>query len=492
MIDQKNIKEALSIDVALSSEMINALTLWVEMYENSAGWLADNVLSLNLPAAIAAEIARTVTIEMEVDLGDGGRAEYLAEQLEPLMDKIRTAVEFGCAKGGLIFKPWVLNDEILVDVVQADQFYPVNFDSSGNITSCVFVDQRLIGKYYYTRLERHDSQFREDPKSDAKPKYLVQNKAYRSEAEDSLGIEVELNEVPDWAELESEAFIEGIDFPLYAYFKYPLANNIDTASPLGVSCYSRATDQIKQADLQWTRLMWEFESGERALYVDVLAFGKDSEGDPVLPHKKLYRTLETGSMEGDFFQDWSPELRRIELAAGLNDILKEIEFTCGLAYGTISDPQNVDKTATEIKTSKQRSAATITDTQKSLEKALTQLLEAMDAWCDLEGLGGDGDYEPVFTFDDSIIVDKDTQLAQDLQMVTGGIMSKVEFRMRNFNEDEETAKKKVKEAQAEAQAAMAQMFGEGGNNKNTEEGGPEQESGPPSPDYSGWQTEPIY
>jgi hypothetical protein len=67
--------------------------------------------------------------------------------------------------------------------------------------------------------------------------------------------------------------------------------------------------------------------------------------------------------------------------------------------------------------------------------------------------------------------------------------------MRNFNEDEKTAKKKVKEAQAEAQAAMAAFGGApGGEGGNEEGGGPEQEkqSGPPSPDYSGWQTEPIY
>lgn len=451
MIDQKNVKQALNVDIDLSSEMLNALTLWVDMYENSAEWLATDIKSMNLPAAIASEIARSVTIEMKVELGDTERAKFLDEQFKPVMDRIRQYAEYGCAKGGLIFKPYVDEDQILIDVVHADHFYPVNFDSTGNITSAIFVDQVKKGDKYYTRLEHHDCQYVEDPEGNGKPKYRVVNRAFRSDARESLGSEVSLEMVPEWSDIAPEATIENVDYPLYGYFKYPMANNIDADSPLGVSCYARATDLIKQADYQWTRLMWEFESGERALYLDVLAFGKDEEGKPVLPHKKLYRTLETGSMEGNFFKDWTPEFREKELMAGLDDILKKIEFNCGLAFGTLSDPQSIDKTATEIKMAKQRSAATITDTQKALAKALDQLFRAMDAWAKLEGLGGEGDVSPNYDFDDSIIVDKETQLVQDLQMVTATIMSKVEFRMRNFNEDEKTATEKVEQAMAETQ-----------------------------------------
>lgn len=456
MIDQKDVKQALSIDIDISPKMLNELTLWAEMYENSAEWLTGDIVSMNLPAAISSEIARSVTIEMQVTLGDSARAQYLAEQFEPIMDKIRQTVEYGCAKGGLILKPYVEDEEIPIDIIQADQFYPVNFDSSGNITAAVFVDQIRKGGKYFTRLEYHDTKYIEG-EDESEPVYLVRNKAYRSDSREHIGTEVSLETVPDWADIADEAIIENVDHPLFAYFKYPMANNIDPDSPIGVSCYSRATDHIKEADEQWTRLMWEFESGERALYVDVMAFGKDEEGDPVLPNKRLYRTIETGSMEGDFFQDWSPDFREAQLMAGLDDILKKIEFNCGLAFGTLSDPQSIDKTATEIKMAKQRSAATIADTQKALRKALDELFQAMNTWASTYNLGGEGDYQPNYQFDDSIIVDKESQMAQDLQMVTRQIMGKVEFRMRNFNEDEETAKEQVQKAMAENDS----FFGEG-------------------------------
>lgn len=48
-----------------------------------------------------------------------------------------------------------------------------------------------------------------------------------------------------------------------------------------------------------------------------------------------------------------------------------------------------------------------------------------------------------------MIVDKDAQFQQDLRLVSQGLMSKTEFRMRNFGEDESTARAKIAEVQAE-------------------------------------------
>lgn len=442
MFGQSAVKQALKVDVAISSVMASALQTWSLMYENQAEWLTTYVKSLNLAAAIAGEIARAVTIEMEVTVEGSPRADYLAEQLDPVLDKLREKIEKGCAKGGLMMKPFISGEHIAVDFVQADQFYPVSFDSSGNITACVFADQRTVGQYYYTRLEFHTM---------TEEGCVIRNAAFRSSSRETLGNAVDLSLVPEWATLEPEATITGIEKPLYAYFRYPLANNVDPSSPLGVSCYSRAVDLIRQADEQWSNLVWEFESGKRAIFVDVLAFGKDANGVPKLPDKRLYRTLETGSAEGELYHEWTPEFRDASIRSGLDAILKRIEFNCGLAYGTLSDPQSVDKTATEIKVSNQRSYATITDTQKALEDALEELLYAMDVWATLGKLAPVGAYTTVYDFDDSVIVDKDMQFQQDLRLVGQGIMGKVEFRMRNFGETEEIAKAKIAEIQSEQQ-----------------------------------------
>ena len=51
--------------------------------------------------------------------------------------------------------------------------------------------------------------------------------------------------------------------------------------------------------------------------------------------------------------------------------------------------------------------------------------------------------EITIKFDDSIIVDETTERTQDMLDVQAGIMSKVEYRMKWYNEDEKTATEKI-------------------------------------------------
>ena len=436
MLSTTSVKQALNINIAISTPMVEALQLWSLMYQNQASWLNTDVKSLQLPAAIASEISRAVTIEMECEISGSPRADYLYLQMVNALKDIRQKVEFGAAKGGLMMKPYPKGDKIIVDFVQADQFYPVAFDENG-MTACVFADTKVIGQNYYTRLESHAM-------TDAG--YKITNNAFKSQTQNTLGSACSLADVPAWADLQPEATITGIDRPLFAYFKFPLANSIDPTSPLGMSCYARATELIQQADEQWSNLLWEFDSGKRALYTDTQAFGKDADGKPILPIKRLYRTLNSTSnigANGNLFDEWSPTLRGVEILNGLNAILKQIEFTCGLAAGTISDPNIVALTATEIKANKQRTYATITDTQNALEDTLNQLLYAMDVWATLNNLAPKGKYDAVFYFDDSVVSDHDVLLANSLQEVGSGLMSKVEYRMVVKGETEEIARKYI-------------------------------------------------
>lgn len=442
MITTNDINRHFGVQIDVSDEMTRELEDWSKMYENDAGWLNAYVKSLNLPAAIAGEIARATTIEMEVAVTGGARADWLNEQINRIVPRLRQYVEYGSAKGGLVIKPYQNDSGVGIDFIQADQFYPVAFDDNGMITSCVFADTRRRGKYYYTRLEFH--QFVDDTVE-------IKNMAFRGVSEHDLGAPVSLESIPEWENIEEEIAIAPVTAPLYGYYRFPLANNIDSNSPLGVSCYARAKDLIEQADVLWSSLMWEFESGERAVYADPDAFDRDDNGEAFLPNKRLYRTLnnigEIGS--GDLYKEWSPEFREASITSGLNAILKRIEFNCGLAYGTISDPNEIAKTATEIKASQQRTAATITDSQKSLKDALDQTLYAIDVLASLYNLAPRGEYEATYTFDDSIIVDSEAQFVQDNMALSNRTLSRYEWRMRNYGETEKVAKQRIAEIDAE-------------------------------------------
>lgn len=442
----------------VSSEMNNAIESWMNLYVGQAPWLAHNNRSLGLPAAIASELARLVTLEAKVDIvcpaGDGEgnisqRAAFLNEQLIPFRNKMRLYCEYGCAGGGLMLKPYVIGDTIAIDCVQATDFLPLAFDSKGKITACDFVEHKKQGSHYYHRIERHE--FKNGIN-------VVTNKAYRSSAITDRGTEVSLAEVPEWAELQEKQEIGNTERPLFAYFRIPLGNTVDPTSPLGVSTYSRSVNLIEDADKQYQRFLWEFEGGELAIDASEEAFKKNKKGEPILPtgKERLFRPniLDEASKGSDLFKTFSPTLRDVSLLNGLNAILQKIEFNSGLAYGTLSDPQNVDKTATEIITSKQRSYSTITDIQMALQTAIEDLAYAMDVYATLYNLAPQGAFEVNCVWDDSIVVDAEAERSRDMNEVRMGLMQKWEYRVKWYGEDAETAKKVI--ADQEAEKAKAQ------------------------------------
>lgn len=203
--------------------------------------------------------------------------------------------------------------------------------------------------------------------------------------------------------------------------------------------YARAVDLIKDADIQYARFLWEFESGKRALFVDESALTRDKLGRKIIPDERLYRMLSTD--DDTLFKDWTPAIRQEEINKGLNRILRGIEFNTGLAYGTLSDVQYSDKTAEEIRSSKQRSYATVSDIQMALKTALQDLVYAMNVWCSIYRLAPEGEYDICFDFDDSIIADRALEFNEKKQLVEIGIMKPWEFRMWYFGEEEETARK---------------------------------------------------
>ncbi|MBQ9914943.1 MAG: phage portal protein [Clostridia bacterium] len=426
-------KEELSVfgvRSVVSDKEKEAMSLWQDIYTGKAPWLYGRVKSLALAGAVSSEIARMATIEMKARVSGGKRAQFLDDAFQVVIGDIRRQVEYGCALSGLIFKPYVKDGKILVSCLLPDSFYPTAWDSAGRITAAVFVDTVEEGDKIFRRLEYHKM-------GDS---YRVENRAFVSGRREILGREIALSDVPQWADIEPLVELSGVKTPLFGYFRYPGANDIVPGSPLGVSCFARAVDLMAEADKQYSRLLWEFESGERALYVSESAFRRDKSGKPVLPDSRLYRALDVEMGEKDLFSDWSPVMRDESILRGLNAILRKIEYSCGIAYGSLSDVQESNKTAEEVRASAQRSYATVCDVQNALRTALAGLVAAMDVLASLYRLAPEGDYELSFEFDDSIAADRKTEFNEKRQLVADGIMAPWEFRMWYFGETEEMAK----------------------------------------------------
>lgn len=440
MIQQALNKESdVKIDFALTSKMANQIEVWSQLYEGKAPWLSETVQSAELPASIASEVARMITLELKSEITGSSRATYISDAYKKILSSLRLQTEYGCAKGGLIFKPYVTSKGIEVQYVQADSFFPVDFDGSGNITKCVFMEQFRKGDKVYSRLEIHD----------LTGEYLtIQNRAFISTNDYSLGSEISISMIDRWSELTPEAKLAGADRLPFGYFKVPLANNQDTGSPLGVSVYSRAVGLIREADKRYSQINWEYDAKEAAVHIASNMLKYDQNRDKFnYPGGKdrLYREVEynNGAVDKPLMDTFSPDIRDASLFNGFNNQLKRIEFNCNLAYGTLSDPQNIDKTATEIKTSKQRSYTFVSDCQMALQGALEDTAKAIDFYCGLYNLSPTGSYQMTFDWDDSIVVDAETEREQDRKDLATGIMRPEEYRAKWYGETEEQAAERL-------------------------------------------------
>lgn len=464
MFKTGTIKEALNIDVAISAEMAQAIELFEKIYINEAPWLKkDMVESLELGSSIANEFTRLTTLEMKSEITGSPRANFLNEQYQKLKERLNQNLEVGNAVGGLVFKPYVKDGKLYVDLVKGSCFYPTEFNSSGDIIAGIFVSQLTKGNNIYTRLEYHKF-YEKALENDIN--YIIKNVAYKSTDNSILGTRIDLTKIPEWANLQQETAIKYLEKPLFSYYKPPVANNIDLDSPVGVSVYARAIDLIKEADRQWGRIVWEYEASEKAIYVDELATKPSQSKNKAFAVNKLknrlYKTINTGKTETDFFKDYSPEIRDEALWRGLNKTLQRIEFNVGLAYGTLSEPSSVDKTATEIKSSKQRSYATVSKMQENLQKALENLIYAMDVLITLYNLAPQGNYEVSFNWDDSLIVDTEREQAIQMQEVHVNLRSRLKYIMFRYGMTEEQAQEELDRIQREKMSNQ-EAFGFNGN-----------------------------
>ena len=542
MIGSRTVEQTLHIAPVISSQMEEAIQRWSDMYKGTPEWVKEptfndptRVVSLGLPAMIASEKARMALLEMESEITtptkeqqvknpnytepepdefgnivpsaepefitedkpttSTDRAEYLEEQYKKLKKVIRKELEYGIAKGGLVIKPYVVmnktedpkkkgkeftNATIEFDFIQADSFYPLAFDASGRITEAAFLQTKSEKDTIYRRLEYH--------KWDGST-VTVMNKAFKSTVNQNqgdmsgldLGQEVPLKEVPEWKDLPPNTKVAPAEKPLFAYFKMPEANTIDTTSPLGVSGYSRAVNLIKDADLQYSRLLWEYEAGEMAIDIDrdAMNFMEDAQGNghtvPNHLQARLFRKVDLG--ESDTYQPYAPSLRDTQYIQGLNTILMRIEDVTGLSRGTLSDAAAEARTATELKILKQRSYQTNSDIQQAVEDCLKDVIYIMNFYADLYKITPTGEYDVNFEWDDSIITDVDAELGKRITLMQNGLASKLELRMWFFGETERQAEEALRKIEGNEMDEMEKELTMDANRSNLGVNGGKKPSG---------------
>lgn len=430
MFGYTTLKGIVGKDIALSKKMIDAINEWNNMLNGRAEWIDGPVKSLRIESGICREFADSALVEMESSISN----EKLNKAYQKCISDLNENLQDGIGLGSFILRPLGAESS---EIVTADKFIPISFGDDGKPVDVGFLTVKRVGNSdYFTRFERH---------------YLlngnltIETKCYHSQSENEIGLPCSLESVDEWAQINPGPITyPGMDRMDFGYYRNPIPNHID-GSRCGVSIFNDARDRIQSADIQLARYDWEYDSGERAIHVDNRALKKDKSSGRMGMAKfnqRLYRGLDIeDGKDKDLLKEYSPEMRDEAFKRGLEEYKREIEFIVGLAYGDLSDVREVEKTATEIKVSKSRKYNRVTAIQENLKECLEDFVAGLAFY---NGMLRSG-YEFSCKFNDSILTDEETERQQDRQDVAMGVMQLWEYRMKWYNEDEETAKSKIPE-----------------------------------------------
>lgn len=284
--------------------------------------------------------------EIAMSAGASARGTWINDQLTRfLLPQLKNAVQLAGAGGRVVVKPYPSGRNIYCEIIPADRIYPTRINGAGVTEAGFFTDFAALRGRKVVRVEAWDLQ----------PDGLyLQNRAYWYNTGDTLGGELALTDVPEWAGLEPEVVIRGVDRPLFGELRMPMANTVDETSKLPVSLYARAVDTMAELDRIYSEFLWEIHTGKRKRIVDRTAIKPDKSGGGV-PFRDqttdLYLSMDlTGDMgQGDPFRDYTPALRVEEYQKAIDIQCRLLERQTGFSPGTFSfDLKSGRMTATQV------------------------------------------------------------------------------------------------------------------------------------------------
>lgn len=318
---------------------------------------------------------------------------------------------------------------IVLDYVTIENIYPLSWQN-GYVSECAFSSEVTRGGKDYLYLQIHR---REDNGN-----YVIENRIYRYDNEqlaDEQLVNVKgFENIPPVVHTGSDKRQFVIDRP-------NIANNVNYLLPTGIAIYANAIDVLQGVDIAYDSYVNEFKLGKKRIMVKPSA-AQYLDGTPAFdPDDVVFYVMPEDTEDGAVVTPIDMTLRTAEHNTGIQDQLNILSSKCGFGETYYRFDGGSVATATQVISENSTMFRTIKKHEIVLEQALVELCRillrlgntAMNA-------GLNEDVEISIDFDDSIIESKDTDFQRDMQMLNAGIMNDWEFRMRWFNEDEETAK----------------------------------------------------
>ena len=407
-----------------SDETYSHIEEWLEWYQNDVekfhkykifngvSTKEEERYKLGMAKKVSEDWANLLLNE-KVAIKAGSYEERLQEVLDNnnFLVRANQLIEMAFALGTGALVEYLDGEKVMIDYIRADMIYPLSWDN-GDITECAFGSVRVIdgNEVIYLQIHRKG-----DPEQGEKPgiyyienKYIDRKKAEEIEAPDGV--------IP----LVSTEY----DKPLFQIITPNICNNIDLDSPMGISVFANALDQLKGCDLVYDSYMNEFVLGRKRILVPVsfakMRMEKDGVSAPAFdPGDTVYYQM-PGDRDNDLkLTEVDMSIRAEEHELAVQRSLDVLSLKTGLGTGRYQFDSSGVKTATEVISDKSDLYQNRQKNAIIINAALIDMVEAI-AFLD-SGI----EAEVSIDFDDSIIEDTNTTIDKNIKLVQGGLRSKL-------------------------------------------------------------------
>jgi A118 family predicted phage portal protein len=436
--------------------------------------------SMNTAKALCNELANlTFSEQVEITVSDKDYHEYVQKVLQDngFWKNFPDMLELDYAIGGSVLKTYLEDSKVKLDYVDGDLFIPVRWDNK-RIYDGVFVSKTVKGKQFYTLFEWQYTETVSDPEKEGitYDRITIENHLYMSDNKEEVGIEVPLNTL--YPKLETFVYINNVSDSLFAYLRPSVANNIDTDSPLGISVYANSLDTLKALDIAFDSFNREFILGRKRIIVPISAIkaipDPEHQGKMVKyfdAEDEVYQALKKDDADELKITDNTMTLRVDDHIKAINALLNILCFQVGLSAGTLSfDAAQGLKTATEVISQNSKTYRTKQSHQnlvkEVIEDTIKNIITLGIAIGDLKEVK---DYEVTIGFDDSIIVDENAIIDNNIKLVAAGLKSKLRAIKEILKCDDKTAQKELDQITKEGQITgdNVDLFGDDAKNVDT-------------------------
>lgn len=237
--------------------------------------------------------------------------------------------------------------------------------------------------------------------------------------------------------------------PLFAIIHPNIVNNLDIESQYPISIFANSIDTLMAIDNKYDSFNNEFVLGRKRIFISAEAFHIDSSTGDVKrtfdPHDVVFYALPEAKDGNPIVETKADALRSLDHQTAIKEELNIFANQIGLGTDYYNFEKGRVMTATQVISEKSDTFRNKRKHELLLEIALRQIIKAMieveKTYNGMEkGVSEMSTDDIKIIFDDSIIEDKEAQKTSDRADVTSGVMSKVEYRMKWYNEAEETAK----------------------------------------------------